>query len=59
MLRIPSPVLGKKKKKRTTTTRVPGPVPIAKLMGTMAQDLVQKKERQCKEKKKKDPHKEK
>ena len=57
MLRIPSPVLGKKK----PTTRVPGPVPTAKLVGTMAQDLVQKKRKtmQRKKKKKTDPHTEK
>ena len=38
--------LAKKKK----ATRVLGPVSIAKLVGTMAQDSVQKKERQCKKK---------
>ena len=32
------------------TTRVPGPEPTAKLVGTMVQDSVQKKERQCKKK---------
>ena len=46
-----SSVLSKKKKKKTTT-RVPGPIPTAKPVGTMAQNSVQKKERQCKKKKK-------
>ena len=44
-----SSVLSKKK----GAIKVTGPVPIAKLVGTMVQDSVQKKERQCKKKKKK------
>ena len=43
-------------KKKKGAIRVLGPVLTAKLVGTMVQDSVQKKERQCK---KIDPHKEK